>query len=246
MKKTLSLLIIALAAASCAVPRVVTQLSPEASEGHYEMGREYITLDNDSIIVELGFDGTHGENMVFDFVVINKTPLSLYINPSDFYYVLLDSSTADTSKLPPRMAIHPERILHRYDETLEAKAGEKQTNTILGFLEAGIGLVANTAAFITTEDPWYMADAVFSTLGTADHYVSKDKRISHDIKMIDQEKEIVHEEIFRLSQLPPGKVVSGYVYFPQNRDAETFMFCFPVEDQLFQFVYNQNHVIHYY
>lgn len=246
MKKSLSILLIAFVAASCAVPRVVTNLTPDGPEGHIQMGREYITLENDSIVVELGFDGTHGENMVFDFVVINKTPGSLRINPSDFYYLLLDSAMADTSKLPPRMAVHPERILHRYDETLDARADEKMTNTILGFIEAGIGLVANATAFIATEDPGYMVDAVFSTIGTADHYVSQDKMIGKEIDLIDQERKIVTEEIFRLSELPSGKVVSGYVYFPNNHDADCFMFCFPVEDQLFQFVYNQDHEIHYY
>lgn len=246
MKKNLSLLIIAAVAASCAVPRVVTQLTPEAPEGHYANGREYITLNSDSVVVELGYDGTHGENMVFDFVVINKTPDSILINPSDFYYVLLDSSTADTSKLPPRMAVHPERIIHHYDETLQKRADEKSANTILGFLEAGIGLVANTTAFLASEDPGFMVDAVFGTLGTADHYISQDQWISQDIEMIQNEKDIVNEEIFRRSQLPPGKVVSGYVYFPRNPDTGYFMFCFPLEDQLFQFVYNQQHVIQYY
>jgi len=246
MKKSFSFLIIALVATSCAVPRVVTQLAPEAPEGHYQMGREYIALRSDSVVVELGYDGTHGDNMVFDFVVINKTPQSLHINPSDFYYVLLDSSTADTTKLPPRMALHPERIIHHYDETLQKRADDKRNNTVLGFLEAGIGLVANTTAFLATEDPGYMVDAVFGTIGTADHYVSQDKRISQDIKMIHDEKDIVNEEIFRRSQLPPGKVVSGYVYFPRNPDTSYFMFCFPVEDQLFQFVYNQQHMIQYY
>lgn len=33
------------------------------------------------------------------------------------------------------MAIHPERILHHYEETLEAKAEEKSANSFLGFLE---------------------------------------------------------------------------------------------------------------
>lgn len=246
MKKTYSLIVIALIMASCVAPRVVTQLTPEAPDGHYEMGREYIALSNESIDVELGYDGIHGENVVFDFVVINRTPGDLSINPSDFYYVLLDSSTADSSKLPPRMALHPERVLFHYDETLKSKSGEKNVNSFLGILEAGFGLVVNTTAFLATDNPGYIVDAVFSTLGTAHHYVNQDKRISEDISMINQEKDIVKEEIFRISHLPAGKVVSGYVYFPQNPDPGYYMFCFPVEDQLFQFVYHQRNVYQYF
>ena len=69
MKKIYSLPVIILLLTSCAAPRLVIQLIPEAPEGNFEMGREYISLKSDSIYVELGFDGMHGENLVFDFVV---------------------------------------------------------------------------------------------------------------------------------------------------------------------------------
>ena len=246
MKKFPILIILTLLAFSCAMPRVITRLSPDSVQGHYELGREYITLENDSITVELGFDGFHGESMVFDFVVINQTPASLQLNPSEFYYVQLDSALADTTKLPPRMAYHPERILHRYDESIKSRQEEKTANTILGFLDAGISLIANTTAFIATEDPGYVVDAVFSTLGTASHYVANDQMIKQDLVHIGEEKEIIKGELFRAGELPPGKAVNGYVYFPRNSNADCLMFCFPLEDQLFQFVYNQEHVVQYY
>ena len=144
------------------------------------------------------------------------------------------------------MAIHPERILHHYDEILESKQGAKEINSFLGFMEAGIDLLANATAFIATENPGYIVDAVFSTLGTAEHYVSKDKQISADISMINSEKEVVNEEIFRLGKALSGKVMNGYVYFPKHPDAEYYMFCFPIEDQLFQFVYHQSRMYQYY
>jgi len=246
MKKIYSLLIIALLLTSCVAPQMVIQLTPEAPEGKYEMGREYISLSNDSIDVELGYDGVRGEHLIFDFVVVNRTPYELSINPSDFYYVVLDSALADSSKLPPRMAIHPERILHHYDETLETKQGAKEINSFLGFLDAGVDLLVNTTAFIATEDPGYVVDAIFSTLDNVDYYVSKDNQISADISMINSEKEVVNEEIFRPGKIPSGKVMNGYVFFPKHPDTEYYMFCFPMDDQLFQFVYHQNRMYQYF
>jgi len=246
MKKRATFLIATLVFASCTAPRVVTRLTPETPEGHYEMGREYISLSNDSLFTELGFDGFHGKNLVFDFVVVNKTDRSLSVHPSDFYYVILDSATADSSKLPQRMAIHPERILHHYQETLEERSTEKQVNSVLGFVDAGIGMIVNTTAFFATEDPGYIADAIFGTLNTAGHYVAVDHQINRDITMISEEKVIVQKEIFRNTTLPPGKVASGYIYFPWEDDARYLMFCFPVEDQLFQFVYHQQQEIQFY
>jgi hypothetical protein len=230
---------------SCTAPRVVTQISPEAPEGNYAMGREYISLGSDGINVELGFDGIYGEDLVFDFVVINGTAKTLTIHPKGFYYVLLNSAAADSSMLPPRMAVHPEKVLLNFDQKIEEKEGEKDANSFLGFLDAGIGLLATTVAFITTENPAYIADAVFNTIGTADHYISQDKQIKSDMEMINEEKELVNEEIFRWCQVAPGEVISGYVYFPEHADTEYYMFCFPVEDQLFQFVYKQQKVVRY-
>ena len=103
MKKTYSFLIIILGGFSCAFSQVVTGLSPVAPEGHFQMGREYITLCHDRVRVELGFDGLYEENLVFDLVIHNNTGQPLSFNPSDFYYVILDSAGADSSGLPPRM-----------------------------------------------------------------------------------------------------------------------------------------------
>lgn len=245
MKKSYNLLLIALVMTSCVPVSVMTQLNPEAPEGHYIMGREYISLSNDSIIVELGYDGLHGKDLVFDFVVINRTPGEISINPSDFYYVILDSATADSSKLPPRMAFHPERVLNHYDETLEARATHKNINSLIGFLDTGMDLLVNATSFLATEDPGFLIDAVFGTMGNAGYYLTRDKQISQNIATIGEEKEIVNKEIFRMGKLPPGKVASGYVYFPGTSDADYYMFCFPFEDQLFQFVYKQQQVYQY-
>jgi hypothetical protein len=143
------------------------------------------------------------------------------------------------------MAVHPERILSHYEESLEERHDQKSVNTIFGFIEAGIGLIAGTTGFIATEDPGIIIDAVLNTLGTAETYVSADRAIGEEIDAITKEKEIVQEEIFRSLQLPPGKVASGYVYFPRYQQQGYLMFCFPLENQLFQFVYNQKQFYKY-
>lgn len=239
MKKISFLPVFLLFLWSCTAPRVVTTITPEAPEGNFAMGREYIALNAEDVDVELGFDGIYGTNLVFDFVVINSSSESLSLQPNDFYYVLLNNPTADSSMLPPRKAVKPDKVLLNYDEIIEDKKGEKTANSFLGILNAGVGLLATTAAFVSTQSPVYISDAIFSTMGTAKHYISNDKQIKTEMEMINEEKELVNEEIFRSCQLGPGEVVSGYVYFPQHGDTEYYMFCFPVKDQLFQFVYKQ-------
>jgi hypothetical protein len=203
------------------------------------MGREYISLNNAGIQVELGFDGNYAGTLVFDLVVVNNTPHALSLSPSDFYYVLLDSAGADSSWLPPRMALHPDRVIQLYDRSLEKKEIDKSINTLFGIIETGIGLLNGASAFLATENPVSIVDAVFHTVGTAGYYVSRDQLINSDMEQIDHEKEVIREEILRRGEVPPGMVVSGFVFFPIHDDAGFLMFCFPMEDQLFQFVYQQ-------
>ncbi|MCP4309796.1 MAG: hypothetical protein GY790_00905, partial [Bacteroidetes bacterium] len=60
MKIFSSLSILLLLSFSCTAPRLVTKLSPEAPEGHQANGREYIPLESDQVVVELGYDGIQG------------------------------------------------------------------------------------------------------------------------------------------------------------------------------------------
>lgn len=246
MKKICSLPVLFLLLWSCTAPQVVTRIIPEAPEGNFAMGREYIALSSDNIDVELGFDGIYGPNLVFDFVIINGSTETLSIQPVDFYYVLLDSATADSSLVPPRMALKPDKVLLNYDQKIADVHQKKKANSFLGFLDAGVGLLASTAALISTENPVYISDAIFNTLGTANHYIAQDKQIKSELEVINVEKEVVDAEIFRSCQVAPGEVVSGYVYFPEHSSAGYYMFCFPVENQLFQFVYRQEKEIVYY
>ncbi|MEN8156111.1 MAG: hypothetical protein ABFS10_04120 [Bacteroidota bacterium] len=239
MKKLTGFLIIILATSSCGFSQELIRLTPEAPEGHFEMGREYIALDNDQVRFELGFDGLFDNYLVFDAVVINQTPHPLTIDPSEFYYLLLDHPGSDSSVLPPFMALQPSKILGRYDRVMEARKSDKNINSIFGFVEAGVGILNYASAFLATEDPGAIVDGVFSTVGTAGSYMQQDRQIGHELEQITMEREVVGEEIMKAGAIPPGKVVSGYVYFPLFDQSGTIMFCFPVEDQLFQFVYTQ-------
>ena len=224
---------------SCTAPRVITKISPEAPEGHYANGREYIALEGDQIAVELGYDGLMGGHLVFDLVVHNGSGDSLNVWPAEFFYVVLDSADAETDFHASWTSVHPDTVLKLYDNRIMSREEAREKNTFLGILQASVDILYNTSGFLATEDPGFIVDAVFSTAGTAERYISQDKRISADMEMISEEKELVNEEIFRPAGIPAGKVRSGYVYFPLNEQCSYYMFCFPVGEQLFQFVYRQ-------
>ena len=239
MTKIHLLLLSLLLFCACTAPRVVTQITPEAPGGHYAMGREYIPLESDHIDVELGYDGIQGEDLVFDFVVHNTTSDTLTILPADFYYLVLDSANAESSPDTSWMSVHPGKVMMHYDNVMENRKKEKGMNSFMGILQAGVGILYNTTAFIATDNPGYLVDAVLYTVGTADQFISQDRMISDEMGMISEEKALVDKEIFRACKVPPGEVVGGYVYFPKHDNTPYYMFCFPVENQLFQFVYNQ-------
>lgn len=230
---------------SCSAPRVVTTIIPEAKEGHYAMGREYIPLESDLVNVELGYDGIQGDNLVFDFVVYNASVDSLTIYPDSFFYVLLDSATAESSLENSWYSVNPDTVLAYYDHSLEERKKSKGLNTFFGVLQAGANILYNTSGFMATENPGFIVDAVFQTVGTAQQYVAQDKMIASEMQIISEEKELVKEEIFRTGKLAPGGTASGFVYFPVNEECSYYMFCFPMENELFQFVYKQKKEIVY-
>lgn len=231
MKKLSAIIFFTSILIACAVPQEVMKLSPEAPEGNVEMGREYIFLSSDSIQVELGFDGICDENLVFDLVVFNNSSSPLTLDPADFYYEILDSASADTSRFPPEMALDPEMIVNQYEEDLEYTEIERGINAFMGVIESGIGFITHADSFM---------DAFFGAVGPAHYYVIQDRHISDVMEQMTLEKEVVEEEILREGQVPPGKVVSGFVFFPGHSNPDYLMFCFPVKDQLFQFVYHQH------
>jgi hypothetical protein len=246
MKKLYSLPVFFLFLGSCMAPRVVTKITPEAPEGHYAMGREYISLHSDRIEVELGYDGRQDGDLVFDFVVYNTTSDTLTIKPEDFYYVILDSTNAEPVPDSTWMALHAGKVMVHYDEAMENRKKEKGKNSFFGVLQAGVGILYNTTAFIATEDPGYLADALLHTVGTADQFISQDRMIREEMEMISEEKGLVQAEIFRVCEVPPGEAKNGYVYFPSHDKTGYYMFCFPIKDQLFQFVYKQQKELRYY
>ena len=238
-------LLLLLLLCSCASPRLVTKLIPEAPEGHFAMGREYIPLESNELAVELGFDGMLGDQLVFDLVVHNSSSDTLSILPSSFYYVLLDSAQAASDHTASWLSLHPDTVLAYYDLSIERREKQKDMNTAVGILQASVNLLYNVSGFIATEDPGFIVDAVFQTAGTADQYISNSRMISMEMSEISEEKELVGEEIFKDRMLPPGQVASGFIYFPSHQEAAYYMFCFPLGNQLFQYVYRQDQELVY-
>ncbi len=117
----------------------------------------------------------------------------------------------------------PVQVYKWYDRALEERESEKTLNTILGFVEAGVGILSGASAFLSTENPAFIVDAVFNTAGTVEQVVG--------------EREIIRQEMMQEEELEAGGVTNGFVCFPGHPESTYLMFCFPIDDQEFQFVY---------
>ena len=210
---------------------------PLAPEGYQVNGREYIPLSSDQLRVELAYDGTSDGNLVFDLVVFNESSRKLIVKPSDFYYLSLDNPDDDSSRYHQRMAVAPVQVYKWYDRALEERESEKTLNTIMGFVEAGVGILSGASAFLSTENPAFIVDAVFNTAGTAGHYLAVNKQIDETMDQVAGEKEIIRQEMMQEEELEAGEVTNGFVCFPGHPESTYLMFCFPIDDQEFQFVY---------
>ena len=98
----------------------------------------------------------------------------------------------------------------------------------MGFVEAGVGILSDASAFLSTENPVFIVDAVFNTVGIWEQ-VAGEKEIIRE--------EMMQEEMMQEEELEAGEVTNGFVCFPGHPESTYLMFCFPIDDQEFQFVY---------
>jgi len=237
MKKLYRILILLPGFLSLVISQDAVRLVPLAPEGHMVNGREYIPLFNEQLRVELAYDGTSEGNLVFDLVVFNETDRRISVNPLGFYYLTLVDPEADSSQFPPGMAVDPGQVYKWYDAALEEQESDKNIHSFFGFMEAGLGILTSTAAFLSTENPAYIVDAVFNTAGTAGHYISVNRQIEEEMEQTVAEKEMIRQEMMGAGELEPGGVKNGFVCFPGQPEGTYLMFCFPIDEQEFQFVY---------
>ncbi|MCP4312813.1 MAG: hypothetical protein GY790_16240 [Bacteroidetes bacterium] len=226
MRKLYAILIFALGFSAHTISQEVVKLAPLAPEGNFVNGREYIPLSSDQIRLELGYEGVSEESLVLDLVVFNETGHKISVNPSDFYYLSLDNPDADSSRFPPMMAEAPQQLYKWYDRALEKQESEKNFNIFEGFAEAGAEIISGF-------------EAVFNTAGTPGHYGAVNKQIDGEREQLAREKEVIRQETMKEVGLAPGEITNGFVCFPGHPETAYLMFCFPIDGQEFQFVYQR-------
>ncbi len=237
--KTPVLLLSFLFLLSCVAPRPVSRLTPHADKGHYKLGREYITLQNDSIYVIAAFDENRQEDLIFDVIIMNRSDRTLELDPANFYALVLENPSADSSVQPPLRAADPEKVIMNIEKARAVEYAEKKTNAIWGVLEATAGVVSTAAAVASDADAGEVAWEAINTMEGVGYHLAVDQEIEDHLHLINDDKLYWKNDVLRRNTLKPGTVVEGFVYFPRSVDAEYYMMCYPLGDQLFQFVYRQ-------
>lgn len=67
--------------------------------------------------------------------------------------------------------------------------------------------------------------------------LAPDGKIVNGRKYIPLSNEKIRQEMMQEMKMAPGEVANGFVYFPCQKETETLLFCFPIDEQEFQFVY---------
>jgi len=184
-----------------------------APEGRVANDREYIQLSNDLITVELAYDCMLEKELLFDLVLINESDHPVFVDPSSFYYLKLDDPEGDSSRFAPAMALAPLQPFTWYDRALEES---HHKNAFAPLLEIPALFMEEFVGVWTAE----------SSAGP----VQEQERIGRI-------KDAVRQEMMQQRELAPGEVANGFIYFPGLPETIYLLFCFPLDDQEFQFAY---------
>ncbi len=213
MKKLLTILLFSF----CFSPWMISQeqfaLEALAPDGNQVNGREYIPLSSDLIKVELAYDCRLGEKFLFDLVVINESGHPISVQPSSFYCLELDDPDGDSSRFPPIMAVPPLQPFKWYDRALEEPQYERMFSPLL-------------------ELPALFMEGFFASWNgePSARMLSDKERESHL-------KDAIRQEMMQEVQLAPGEVANGFVWFQGSPGTNYLLFCFPLDEQEFQFAY---------
>lgn len=230
MKTTayLSLIIASIFTYSCASPIPIAKLEaidPESS--YWQQGMEIVTLTNDSLDVEMGYLRREGAHYLFDLTITNRRSMPVLIDPTNFFYQPIFEQNRTEAIV---RAENPENHILFEEKRLAQLEADSRNNAISSLVVGTVELAAAVAT--STEDE--NDDQTY-----ARNYTEEEIRIDYETQNAINQRSYWETSALRKTTLFPNHYVQGLVFMKWNRTADQIWVLIPVDDQEFEFRYNQ-------
>jgi len=259
LRLLLPVLVLVLLTSAC-VPRTMIHLTPATGNPtFFDDGREFVTLQQDSVQFLAAFDRCDDKYLIFNVEVTNLSSQPVTIDPARFYYRMQDSlrqvQYGNGWQVPQSFALSPNQEVVRLEKELQREEARLKARRTLWTVVAVAATVATAAAVIENnsrssrgrESGWrraannnnllnawslsmsIAADGVHSS--TARYYWQKDNLAG--------QKETWESYALWTKTLQPGEKIYGDAVFNPHVGTGELQFVFPVDNRTFVINFNQ-------
>ncbi len=246
---------------SCAPPpQSSVRFTPVAVDSSFmDDGREFVTLQKDSVQLAAAFDRCDDQYLIFNVEIINQSSRPVTIDPVKFYYQLQDTSQqiqyANGWQVPVSYAFSPDQEVIRLEQEIKREEARLKAKRVFWTVFAVAATVATVAVIAennskssrnressfqrantdrTVINAWALtmdvsSEAARSSVG---NYYAKTENL-------ESQKETWEKYPMRGKTLQPGERLYGDVVFKPHVGTGLMQFVFPVESQQFVIQFNQ-------
>lgn len=231
--KIISWTILGALLSSCVTPTPISILNNKnEAESYWANGQEIISLKQNDVLIELGYDREIPGMLVFDVYVQNDGQRSLELNPRQFKMTELN---AYMDTVAVRHAKHPQSEIYDLDKSISrnqaAQTNQAIGSAFLGAAEFVIGVTNELSEESEEEKDRVRTGLAYSRLNRA----AEARELNFQEMSLQDKRAYWEAHALRRSTLFPGYYLSGKVHFPKTEHTGLMILSFPVGQEIFEF-----------
>jgi hypothetical protein len=222
---------------SCYTPANLVKLMPNEEPNKWLYGQALVIDSVYGINYEVGFDRLSNKQYLFDFHIENRSNMPILIDPTQFYYIPLD--TGMNPIIPEKVtALDPETAILEIEKHLSVN--EARSKNQLGISLMAIGADVATGIIVASDDK-PNNDFVQRAIADGVHVGIYASGVANEAETYDlyELRESWASSTIRKTTLGSNYSMHGKVFFPASPNASYIQIQIPVDDQWLQFTFKQ-------
>lgn len=208
MKTISSVLIVLIFLSSCA-PSPIYRAETLQDNYIWRHGKQIGFYEDDDKLIFLSFAGIENNNAKFFLEVKNKSGKVIRVNPAESF-VFYRTNHLDTSQFyTMRKALDPENEIL----AIEQKKKDRDASNLIIGIAALVAITAVAVAVASNNDDNSSSNSCDHDSAPPIVYVGSDDS-GNDVDPLEQRKNSVSSQYFRISDNYPNETFNGYIEFP--------------------------------
>jgi hypothetical protein len=221
----------------CYTAKPVVRLKAACDHNRWEMGREIISIEKDSVTLEVFYENYNADYYILNARIVNRSQRVIDVYPEMFYY------QANSNEKPPQLtdyhAANPEDMLLKLDMDASQNEASQKNAAVAAIVGTTVLVAADIATSNNQPSPGAHVANDIATDVMIGGMVADASTKQDDLVSINDAHQYWTNEVLRRNTLFPNFETQGTVLFPRNNQLSTITFRFVIGNQVFEVPYNQ-------